>query len=54
MGRRCGVDTDAVNRIEIRTELGGYTFWADNWRVELQDDGKTLKLIGTGPGKRAV
>jgi hypothetical protein len=46
------MDTDAVNRIEIRTELGGSTFWADNWTAEIQDDGKTLRLTGRGSGDR--
>lgn len=36
----------SVTRIEIRTELGSYRFWADQWTAEIHDDGRTLTLVG--------
>lgn len=40
------VNTDSVTRIEIRTDLGSYSFWSDTWTAELGDDGQTLTLVG--------
>jgi hypothetical protein len=46
-------DLAAVTRIQIKTELGLYNFWADSWESKVQDDQRTLHLRGLGPGEHA-
>lgn len=47
------LDTTAVTRLFIQTDLGRYQFWADRWELEIQDDGQTLHLHGRGSGNYA-
>lgn len=46
-------DFAAVTRIQIKTDLGLYNFWADSWESEVKDDQRTLHLRGRGPGEYA-
>jgi hypothetical protein len=46
-------DLSAVTRIQIKTELGLYNFWADSWETEVKDDHRTLFLRGRGEGDHA-
>lgn len=46
-------DLTKVTRIHLRTDLGQYEFWADNWEPEIQDDGLTLYFRGRGTGTHA-
>jgi len=46
-------DFAAVTRIQIKTDLGLYNFWADSWESEVKDDHRTLHLRGRGPGEYA-
>lgn len=44
-----------VTRVVLVTENGEYPeYWADSWRVSIQDGGKTVKLIANGNGKEAI
>jgi len=46
-------DLTAVTRIQIKTDLGLYNFWADEWDSEVKDDHRTLHLRGRGAGECA-
>jgi hypothetical protein len=47
---------ETITRIDL---VGGcrcghpHEYWADEWEVSVQDDGKTLKLFAKGEGKQA-
>lgn len=40
----------SVTRVVVVTDGGVREFWADEWVVSVQDDGRTLKLFPTGNG----
>jgi hypothetical protein len=42
-----------VTRI-VLVQNGAYTeFWAGDWRADIKDEGKTLKLFASGSGQAA-
>lgn len=42
-----------LTRVVVVTDDGVKEFWADEWSVHVQDDGRTLKLFPKGDGKSA-
>lgn len=43
-------DLSKVTRVSIVTELGRYEYWGDRWEIDIQDEGRTLKLRARGEG----
>jgi hypothetical protein len=35
-------------------EIVNKEFWADDWHISLQDEGRTLKIIGSGTGAQSL
>ena len=49
---------DDVVRVHVvcgspETQVISHEFWADEWLLSLQDNGRTLKIIGSGGGTEA-
>lgn len=51
--KKAAQDMSEVTRVHIITELGRYEYWGDSWELELQDDGRTLKMWARGDGEKA-
>lgn len=47
--------TDEVSRIVIVRDDGtAHEYWADSWRMVVQDGGRTLKAFAHGSGAKAA
>lgn len=44
---------NSLTRVVVVTDDGVKEFWADQWSVHVQDDGRTLKLFPKGDGSAA-
>lgn len=46
--------TKSVTRLVVVKDGAYLEYWADHWSVDVQDDGRTLKLFARGDGSAAI